>query len=74
LKTLLTTFAQALVDEPESVHVEETEGGALYELSVAEADCGSVIGRRGRTAEALRTLLHAAAQRQGRRCDLEILG
>jgi hypothetical protein len=74
VKALLTTFARALVDQPERVRVDEYDGGELLELSVADADRGAVIGRRGRTADALRTLLDAAARRRGRRCELEILG
>lgn len=74
MKALLTTFARALVDQPERVRVDEYDGGELLELSVADADRGAVIGRRGRTADALRTLLDAAARRRGRRCELEILG
>jgi predicted RNA-binding protein YlqC (UPF0109 family) len=74
VKELLATFARALVDEPDRVRVDEYDGGELLELSVADADRGAVIGRRGRTADALRTLLDAAARRRGRRCELEILG
>jgi len=74
VKALLTTFARALVDEPDRVQVDEYDGGEVLELSVADADRGAVIGRRGRTADALRTLLDAAARRRGRRCELEILG
>ena len=75
LKRLVEAFARALVDEPERVSVEAwTEGGELHlDLSVAGDDRGKVIGRRGRTADALRTLLEAAARRSGTLADLEVV-
>jgi predicted RNA-binding protein YlqC (UPF0109 family) len=75
VRELLAAFARALVTQPERVRVIESvdEEGVLLELEVAEEDRGRVIGRRGRTADALRTVLDAVAQRQGTYCDVEIL-
>jgi len=63
------------VDEPARVHVDErTEDGVVFlDLEVAEADRGKVIGKRGSTADALRTLLDAVATRRGVECDMEVL-
>jgi len=60
---LITFVARSLVDHPEAVEVRQVESGrsTVYELRVAEADRGRVIGREGRTIQALRTLLKAAA-------------
>jgi predicted RNA-binding protein YlqC (UPF0109 family) len=76
MRDLLLAYARALVERPGRVSVEEraAEGDLLLELSVAPEDRGRVIGRRGRTAEALRTVLSAVARRRGTRCELEILG
>jgi predicted RNA-binding protein YlqC (UPF0109 family) len=75
LKELLETLASELVDEPERVSVTEwDEGGStLLELSVAPEDRGLVIGKGGRTADALRTLLDAVAERRGSHCDVEVV-
>ncbi|HET7293528.1 MAG TPA: KH domain-containing protein [Vicinamibacteria bacterium] len=75
LKELLETFARALVSRPGEVRVTqiEDEEGILLELEVAEEDKGRVIGRRGRTADALRTVLDAVAERQGTQCDVEVV-
>ncbi|MBI3183122.1 MAG: KH domain-containing protein [Myxococcales bacterium] len=72
---LITYIARALVDKPEQVELRETaaEAGKVYELKVAAEDIGKVIGRDGRTVNAMRTLLAAAAQRKGERARLEIL-
>ena len=74
MKRLLATLAEELVDDPGRVKVQEREEGGtiLLELEVDPEDRGRVIGQRGRTAGALRTLLSAVAERQGRRCELEI--
>jgi hypothetical protein len=74
---LLEEIARRLVDEPEAVHVEQVEGedGSLvYRLHVAEGDVGKVIGRQGRIARALRTLVRAGGVEAGRRLQLEIVG
>jgi len=75
MKELVLYIARALVDHPEAVGVEEAEGGAgetILKLSVARDDLGKIIGRQGRTARALRTLVNAASARQKRRAVLEI--
>lgn len=75
MKTLLETLARALVEEPDRVRVSErTEEGVVYlDLSVSPADRGRVIGRHGRTADALRTVLDAVAERRGVECEVEVL-
>lgn len=76
MKDLLRILAQALVERPERVSVAEyTEDGTTFlELSVAPDDRGRVIGKEGRTADALRTVLDAVAERRGIRCEMEIIG
>lgn len=74
---LLAELARRLVDEPDAVRVEEVEGddGSLvFRLHVAEADVGKVIGRQGRIARALRTIVRAGGPNAGRRLQLEIVG
>jgi uncharacterized protein len=68
-------MAQALVDEPEEVDVAEVEqdNGPLLELRVAPNDIGKVIGKDGRTAQSMRTILMAAANKIGQRAHLDIL-
>jgi predicted RNA-binding protein YlqC (UPF0109 family) len=77
LAELLEELARRLVDEPDSVRVEQADGedGALLlRLHVAEGDVGKVIGRQGRIARALRTLVRAGGPHAGRRLQLEIVG
>jgi len=75
VKDLLRALAEELVDDPGRVRVRERErsGVVRLELEVDPEDRGRVIGQRGRTAGALRTLLEAVAARQGRRVEVEIL-
>jgi predicted RNA-binding protein YlqC (UPF0109 family) len=75
LKELIEYMAKALVDDPDQVHVEEIEGtsATIYEWRGGAEDMGRVIGKQGRVANAMRTLLRAAAARQGRRVTLEIV-
>ena len=75
MEELLTWVAQRLVDEPEAVRVEtvETEDATVLRLHVAPDDVGKVIGRQGRLARALRTLVRAGGGRAGRRTVLEIV-
>jgi hypothetical protein len=75
MKELIEYMAKSLVDEPDKVQVEEIEGtsATIYELRVGAEDMGRVIGKQGRVANAMRTLLRAAAARQGRRVTLEIV-
>jgi predicted RNA-binding protein YlqC (UPF0109 family) len=72
----LTALAKLLVDQPDEVEVTEIpnrRGGGILELQVAPDDLGKVIGRQGRTARALRTLLETREDRLGVRYELEIL-
>jgi len=75
LKDLLEYLAKALVDDPESVHVEavETDTTIVLELTVAKDDVGKVIGKQGRIARALRTIVKASAVRDGKRAIVEIV-
>jgi len=75
LKEMVECVAKRLVDNPDQVQVSETEGERtiVIELRVAPADLGKVIGKQGRTAKALRTLLSAAATKMGKRAVLEII-
>ena len=74
MKHLLATLAEELVDDPAGVKVREREkdGVLELELSVGGDDRGRVIGQRGRTAGAIRTLLEAVAARRGVRCEVDI--
>ncbi len=75
LSALVTLVAKALVDEPEAVIVDEIQGTSttVIELRVAQQDLGKVIGKRGRNAQAMRTILSAASTKLGKRAVLEIL-
>ena len=75
MKQLVEYLARALVDEPNAVEAIATpqEGGVLYELKVAPGDVGKVIGRDGRTVNALRTMVQHAALKKGERARLEIV-
>jgi predicted RNA-binding protein YlqC (UPF0109 family) len=76
MKELLEYLAAQLVDEPGSVEVEqfdEDDGTVVLELAVAEDDYGKVIGKGGRTANALRTVVKAAAVKEGRRVLVDIV-
>jgi predicted RNA-binding protein YlqC (UPF0109 family) len=75
LRELIDYLARGLVDRPEEVEVEEIEeaDALVFELKVAEEDLGKVIGKQGRTAKALRTILSAASAKGRRRVILEIL-
>ena len=75
MKSLIEDIAKALVDKPEDVSVAEVDGErtTVYELRVATSDLGKVIGKQGKTARAIRTILSAAGTKLGKRCVLEIL-
>ncbi len=75
MKELITYIAKALVDHPEAVEVSEVEGEqtSVIELKVAKDDLGKVIGKQGRTARAIRTILSAASTKIRKRAVLEIL-
>ena len=75
MRALVEQIAKALVDEPEQVSVQTVEGeqGTVLELRVGPNDLGKVIGKQGRTARSLRTILGAAGMKLHRRITLEIL-
>ncbi len=75
MKELVTYIAKALVDKPEEVSVKEIEGEqtSVIELKVAKEDLGKVIGKQGRTARAMRTILSAASTKINKRSVLEII-
>jgi predicted RNA-binding protein YlqC (UPF0109 family) len=75
MKDLIEYIAKALVDSPESVSVSEVEGNqtSVLELKVAKEDLGKVIGKQGRTARAMRTILSAASAKVKKRSVLEII-
>lgn len=74
MEALIDYIARALVDRPEQVEITSTdsEGGRLFELKVAPEDIGKVIGRDGRTVNAIRTLVALAAARKGLKARVEI--
>ncbi len=74
MKELIEFMARAIVDYPDEVEVteEDEEDGIVFHLTVAESDMGKVIGKQGRIANAMRTLLKVAAIRKGTRAVLEI--
>jgi predicted RNA-binding protein YlqC (UPF0109 family) len=75
MKELVQYLAKSLVNNPDAVEITESEndGAAVIELKVAKEDLGRIIGRQGRTAKSIRTLLNAAASRDNRRVILEIV-
>jgi predicted RNA-binding protein YlqC (UPF0109 family) len=75
LADLVALIARSLVDQPDKVAVQEVQGDRFprIELTVAREDIGKVIGKDGRTAQSIRTVLNAAASKAGRRAHLDIL-
>ena len=75
MKDLLIRIAQALVDDPEQVRVTEIEATqtSVLELRVAKSDMGKVIGKQGRTVNAIRDILYAVSGKAGKRYRLEIV-
>jgi predicted RNA-binding protein YlqC (UPF0109 family) len=75
MKDLITAIVKALVDQPEKVSVNEIGGShtTVLEVKVANTDIGKIIGKRGRTAQAIRTILTAAAAKTRKRHVLEIV-
>ena len=75
MKDLLTYIAQNLVEHHQAVDVQETEtdGNVVLELRVDPSDMGKVIGRQGRIAKEIRTLMRSVAQRQGKKVSVEIM-
>ena len=76
MKEFIEYIAKHLVDHPDgvSLEMEEKEEKIVFKLKVAETDVGKIIGRSGRTASALRTLLRAVAAKEGKRAVLDIIG
>jgi predicted RNA-binding protein YlqC (UPF0109 family) len=75
MKELVQLLAQSLVNNPDAVEVKETQGdtASVLELKVAREDLGRIIGKQGRTAKSIRTILNAAASRANRKIVLEIV-
>jgi predicted RNA-binding protein YlqC (UPF0109 family) len=75
MKDLITKIAKAVVDQPDQVSVTEIEGDQMLvlELRVAKSDMGQIIGRRGQTANAMRTILSGVAGKKHKRVTLEIV-
>ena len=75
LKELLTYIAQNLVDNPDDVNIteRETESETIFELRVNASDMGKVIGRQGRIAKEIRSLMRSVAARQGKRISVDIV-
>ncbi len=75
MKELVEYIAKSLVDHPDQVRVTQVEGEQtiILELQVAHEDMGKIIGKEGRIANAIRTLVKVAAARQGKRAQLEII-
>jgi predicted RNA-binding protein YlqC (UPF0109 family) len=75
VKELVIRIAQALVDQPEKVEVTEVQGSqcTIIELKVAKSEVGKIIGRHGRTAQAIRTILQAGSSKLNKRTLLEII-
>ena len=75
MKELVQYLAKSLVNNPDAVEVRETEGetASVVELRVAKEDLGRIIGKQGRTAKSIRTILNAAASRTNRKVVLEIV-
>ena len=75
MKELVQYLARSLVNHPDAVEVKETEGevASVLELRVAKEDLGRIIGKQGRTAKSIRTILNAAASRTNRKVVLEII-
>lgn len=75
MKELVLFVARSLVNDPDAVDVKETQGdtASVLELKVAKDDIGRVIGKQGRTAKSIRTILNAAASRTNRKVILEII-
>jgi predicted RNA-binding protein YlqC (UPF0109 family) len=75
MKELVRYLAKSLVSNPDAVEIRQTDndGASVIELKVAKEDLGRIIGKQGRTAKSIRTLLNAAASRDNRRVVLEIV-
>lgn len=76
MKELLFTVVRAIVDVPDEVSINEVEGekAVVFEIKVAPADVGKVIGKHGRIINAIRTLIRAAAVKDGKKVSIELIG
>jgi predicted RNA-binding protein YlqC (UPF0109 family) len=75
IKEFLEFVVKSLVDEPSEVEINEVAGDkvTLYELKVAKSDIGKIIGKKGKTAISIRTILNAVSVKHGKRAELEII-
>jgi len=75
MKELIEYIIKALVDDPAAISIKEITGDkvTIYELRAAKKDIGKIIGKHGRTASAIRTIINAASARKGKRAVLEII-
>jgi len=75
MKELIEFIVKALVDDPAAIDIKEVAGGkiTIYELRASKSDIGKIIGKKGRTASAIRTIMNAVSARQGKRAVLEII-
>jgi len=76
MKDLLEMLTRSIVDSPDDVAIKEIEGekAVVYEIRVAEDDVGKVIGKHGRIINAIRTIVRAAAVKEGKKVSIELLG
>jgi len=76
VKDLLVLLIKSIVDIPDEVTISEVEGekAVIYEIKVAESDIGKVIGKHGRIINAIRTIVRAAAVKEGKKVSIELLG
>lgn len=76
MKELLEYLVKAIVDVPEEVSIHEVEGekAVVYEIKVATSDIGKVIGKHGRIINAIRTIVRAAAVKEGKKVSIELIG
>ena len=74
MKELVENIAKAIVDQPDNVHINEVQGekSVILEMSVADDDMGKIIGRQGRIARAIRTVVKAAATKEGKKVIVDI--
>ena len=76
LKELLEYLIRSIVDEPDAIEVREITGekALVFEIKVAESDIGKVIGKHGRIINAIRTVVRAAAVKEGKKVSIELIG
>ncbi len=76
MKEILETIIKNLVDNPEAVTINEVEGekNIIFEVKVAEGDMGKIIGRQGKIAQSIRTVIRAIANRKDKRVTVEFIG